>query len=112
MSHPSLLFLDGHFETIPDFDVHTFLPCLPVLQAQGMRISARAARSLAIWPKSALNTGFEPKKFDKITSVDSDTMLIDDPDLNEISDFSKNTEAKKACIGKPIVGQTEREEVL
>ena len=41
MSHPSLLFLDGHFETIPDFDVHTFLPYLPVLKAQGMRISAR-----------------------------------------------------------------------
>ena len=50
MSHPSLLFLDGHFETIPDFDVHTFLPYLPVLKAQGMRISARAARSFAIWP--------------------------------------------------------------
>ena len=26
---------------------------------------------------SALNTGYEPKKFDKITSVDSDTMLIE-----------------------------------
>ena len=76
MSHPFLLFLDGHFETIPDFDVHTFLPYVPVLQAQGMRISARAARSVAA--KSALNTVYEPKKFDKITSVDSDTMLIDD----------------------------------
>ena len=41
--------------------------------------------------KSALNTGYEPKKFDKITSVDSDTMLIDDPDLNEVSDFTKTT---------------------
>ena len=29
-------------ETIPDFDVRTFLPCLLVLEAQGMRISARA----------------------------------------------------------------------
>ena len=47
LSHPSLLFLDGHFETIPDFDVHTFLPYLPVLQAQGMRISARGR---AVWP--------------------------------------------------------------
>ena len=26
----------------------------------------------------------------KITSVDTDTMLIDDPDLDEIADFSKN----------------------
>ena len=55
MFHPSLLFLDGHFETIPDLNVYTFLPFLPVLKAQGMRISARAARSLAIWP-SPLST--------------------------------------------------------
>ena len=41
MSHPSLLFLDGHFETIPDADIHKFLPYLLVLKAQGMRISAR-----------------------------------------------------------------------
>ena len=33
--------------------------------------------------KSDANTGCEPKKFDKITSVDSDTMLIDGPDFNE-----------------------------
>ena len=39
----------------------------------------------------ALNTGYEPNEFDKITSVDGDTMLIDDPDLKKISDFSKNT---------------------
>ena len=46
MSHPSLLFFDGHFETTPDFDVHTFLPYLPVLQAQGMR---KSARGQAVW---------------------------------------------------------------
>ena len=28
MSHPPLLFLHGHFETIPDFDVHTFIAVL------------------------------------------------------------------------------------
>ena len=49
--------------------------------------------------KSALNTGYEPKKFDKITSVDSDTMLIDDPDFNEISDFSKNTHENTGLFG-------------
>ena len=76
------------------------------------------------------NTSYEPKKFDKITSVDNDTMRIDDPDLDEISVFSKtfheNTglfgvltmfqssvsyvfhvilifreRAKKVCLGKP-----------
>ena len=53
-----------------------------------LRTSAMEFGHLA---KSALNTGYEPKKFDKITSVDSDTMLIDDPDLNEVSDFTKTT---------------------
>ena len=41
MIHPSLLFLDGHFETIPDFNVHTFLPYFLVQKAQDMRISGR-----------------------------------------------------------------------
>ena len=53
--------------------------------------------------KSALNTGFEPKKFDKITSVDSDTMLIDDPDLNEISDFSKTQKQRKHASGNRLL---------
>ena len=55
MSHPSLLFPHGHFETAPDNDfthdpVHTFLPYFPVLKAQDMRHSAHASRSLATWP--------------------------------------------------------------
>ena len=37
--------------------------------------------------KSDANTGCGPTQFDKITSVDNDTMLFDDPDLDEISDF-------------------------
>ena len=59
----------------------TTLPYFPILKAQDTRNFAHASRSLA--------TGYEPKEFDNITSVDSDTMLIDDPDLDEISDFSK-----------------------
>ena len=35
MSHPSLLFLDGHFETTLHFDVHTFLSYLLVLKCAG-----------------------------------------------------------------------------
>ena len=55
MSHPSLLFLDGHFETNPDYDftddlIHMILLYCPVLKAQGMRHSAPASRSLATWP--------------------------------------------------------------
>ena len=39
--------------------------------------------------RGAWRVCYEPNEFDKITSLDNDTMLIDDPDLNEISDFSK-----------------------
>ena len=54
MIDPSLLFLDGHFETNPDYDftedpIHTILPYFPVLKAQDMRHSAPASRSLATW---------------------------------------------------------------
>ena len=54
--------------------------------------------------KSDANTGCEPNEFDKITSVDSDTMLIDDPDLNEISDFSKNTREQRTIRCSHNVG--------
>ena len=47
MFHPSLLFLYIHFDI--SFQ-STILPYFSVLKAQGMRISARAARSLAFWP--------------------------------------------------------------
>ena len=51
MFHPSLLFQHGHFETNPDITfLTTSLPNFPVLQAQDMRNSAHASRSLATWP--------------------------------------------------------------
>ena len=55
MSHPSLLFLHGHFETTPDHDftdsdIHMILPYFPILEAQDKRNSAPASRSLATWP--------------------------------------------------------------
>ena len=48
---------------------------------------------------SAFKTGDEPNEFDKITSVDNDTMLTDDPDLNQISHFSKNTHENIGLFG-------------
>ena len=53
--------------------------------------------------KSDANTGYEPKEFDKITSVDDDATLINDPDLNEISDFSKNTHENTGQFDVPTV---------
>ena len=82
--------------------------------------------------KSALNTGYEPNEFDKITSVDSDTQTsmksltsrITHTRTLDCSVFSHslnplfrtflmmillfNLKAKKACIGKPIARQRER----
>ena len=55
MIHPSLLFLDGHFETTLGCDfthnpIHMILYYFPVLKAQDVRHSALASRSLATWP--------------------------------------------------------------
>ena len=48
MFHPSLLllFLDGHFETTPDFDVHDFLVELSRPKSAGQ---AHSARGRAVW---------------------------------------------------------------
>ena len=81
-----------------DFPVHTFLPYLPVLKAQGMRISERGQE---VWLSGQVRPKHRswPKKFDKSTSEDSDTMLVHDPDLNEISDLSKNTHENIGLFG-------------
>ena len=93
MFHPSLLLLilDGHVETTPDydltdFDVHDFLPKFTDLKSQVKR-TRHEDEEFGCLAKSVLNTGYEPKEFDKNTSVDSDTMRINDQDHN-ISDFS------------------------
>ena len=56
--------------------------------------------------KSDANTGYEPKKFDKIASVDDDTMLfINDP--NHIySDFSKTTNENTVQFGGLTVSES------
>ena len=48
--------------------------------------------------KSDANTGYEPKKFGKNTSVDDDTTLINDPDQNT-SDFSKTLNENTSQFG-------------
>ena len=66
MSHPSLLFLHGHFETTPDYDftdsdIHMILPYFPILEAQDKRNSAPASRSLATWPSQMQAQVMSPK---------------------------------------------------
>ena len=74
MIHPSsLLFLHGHFETNPDYDltadsdIHMILPYFPVLKVQEMRHSALAIAMFGYLTRSDANTGYEPKEFDMIT---------------------------------------------
>ena len=52
--------------------------------------------------ESDANTSYQPKKLDKNTSVDDDTMLINDPNHN-FSDFSKTTKENTGQFVGPTV---------
>ena len=75
------------------------LAVLTCLESAGHAHFRTSSEKFGYLAKSALDTGYEPKKFVKITSVDSDTVLIDDPDVNQISDFSKNTRENTGLFG-------------
>ena len=91
------------FETnLTDALVHTFLPNFPDPKARVKR-TPHEDEQFGNLAKSVLLTGYEPKEFDKVTSVDNDTTLIDDPDLHQISDFSKNTHENTRHFGVPTV---------
>ena len=62
MSHPSLLFLEGHLETNPDIMfLTTVSPNSPVLKSQHMRHSALASRSFATWPSQMETQVMSPR---------------------------------------------------
>ena len=62
MSHPSLLFLEGHLETNPDIMfLTTVSPNSPVLKSQHMRHSALASRSFATWPSQIETQVMSPR---------------------------------------------------
>ena len=48
--------------------------------------------------RSDANTGYEPKEFDKITSVDTDTILINEPN-HTFSGFSRTTNENTRHVG-------------
>ena len=74
---PSLLLPRGHFDTSR---LHL---------AELFPIRKRGSSALPADPTHS--TSYEPKEFDKITSADGDTTLINDSDYENISDFSKIT---------------------
>ena len=45
------------------------------------------------------STGNEPNEFDKITSTNGDTTPINDPNYDNISDFSKITRKNSGLVG-------------
>ena len=77
------------------------LPCrtVPDPKARVKRTSARAARSSATLADSTHFAGNGPKEFDKITSADGDTTSINDPNYDNISDFSKITRENTGLFG-------------
>ena len=98
----SLLFLHGHFETnLTDAPVHTILPNFPDPKARVKR-TPHEDEQFGCLAKSVFFTGYEPKEFDKITSVDDDTTLINDPDHN-ICDFSETTGENSGQFGVSTV---------
>ena len=83
MSHSSLLFLHGHFETTPGLRPHWrsrphVLAELSRPESAGHAPLRTCIAKFGHLAKSEANTGCVPNEFDKITSVD-DTMLINDP---------------------------------
>ena len=79
------------------------LPCrtFPDPKARVKRTSERAARSFGYLADPTHSTSSEPKEFDKITSADGDTTPINDPNYDNISDFSKITREDNDLLGVP-----------
>ena len=102
MFHPSLLllFLDGFFETIPDFDIHDILTNFPDLKAQVKR-TPYEDEQFGYLAKFLPPTCYEPKEFDNVNSVDNDTTLINDQNHN-ISDFLK---PRTSTLGNSVFTQ-------
>ena len=87
MFHPSLLFPHGHFDT--SFPSAPSLPNCSRSESAGQAHFRTSGGEFGYLADPAHSTGYEPKEFDKITSADGDTTLINDPNFDNISDFSK-----------------------
>ena len=78
-------FLDGHFETYPDFTddpIHMIFSYFLVLKSAGHAPLRTCIEMFGYLAWTDANTSYEPKEIDKITSVDNNTMLINDPNHN------------------------------
>ena len=58
---------------------------------------------MATWDDPTHSTGYEPKKFDKITAVDGHTTPFNDPNHDCISNLSKITRGNTEKFGVPYM---------
>ena len=78
------------------------LPCRTVpIRKHGSSALPHERRGVWLPDRSHAVHRFEPKEFDKITSADGDTTLINDQNYDNISDFSKITRENTGLFGVP-----------
>ena len=101
---PSLLFPDGHFETtFPTLTSTTPLPSFTRPKSAGLAHFRTSAEEFGNLADPTHSTGCDPKELDKITSADGDTTPINDPNYDNISDFSKITRMNTGLFGVSTV---------
>ena len=85
---PSLLFPRGHLDTL--------LPSAPSLpncsrsEGAGQAQFRTGGEEFGYLADPTHSTGYEPEEFDKTASADGDTTPINDPNYDNMCDFSKN----------------------
>ena len=98
---PSLLFPHGHFDTtFPSAPSSSSFTRPKSVRQAHLRTSAGEFGYLA---DPTHSTCYEPKEFDKTTSVDGDTTPINDPNHDSVSDLSKTTRENTGLFGVPTV---------
>ena len=86
---PSLLFPHGHFDT--SFTSAPSLSNCSRSESAGPAHFRTSGQEFGYLADPTHSTGYKAKEFDKITSADGDTTTINDPNYDNISDFSKIT---------------------
>ena len=95
--HPPLLFPHGHLDT--SFLSAPSLPTCSRSESAGEAHFRTSGGEFGYLANPTHSTGYEPKEFDKITSADGDTTPINDPNYDNISDFSKITRENTGLFG-------------
>ena len=98
---PSVLFPHGHLDT--SFLSAPSLPKSSRPKSAGKAHFRTSGEEFGYLTDPTHSTGYEPKKFNKITSADGDTTSINDPNYDNISDFSKITRENTGLFGVPTM---------